>query len=201
MSEESLSAATQKVLGEFRKLQDVLDILRQANAQEPATAEGLACDPNDRFMPGVEYVLTPNAKHGWDTVNVKFASGREDGRPSFDALYLAVAQVLAAAGDCTRRKVGAFIVKDHKPVGMGYNGVEPGRLGCIAGGCPRAYSDVEPYSPYTDCIAIHAEMNAIARSWASLEGATMYVTEEPCDMCQKAIRAARIARVVVLHFQ
>jgi dCMP deaminase len=167
--------------------------------EQAATAGWVARDPT-RFD-AVEYILTPNARHGWDTVRGSIASGRPDGRPAFDALYLAVAQVLATSGDCTRRKVGAFIVNNHIPIGMGYNGVEPGRPGCISGACPRAASDVEAYAPYTDCIAIHAEMNAIARSWAPLEGATMYVTEPPCDMCQKAIRAARIARVVVLHFQ
>lgn len=154
--------------------------------------------PEMTYDPAGPPVLTLNGDVPGQMHRVHIARSREDGRPTFDALYLAVAGVLALAGDCKRRQVGAFIVTpDHRPVGMGYNGVESGRRGCLDGACPRATSNVAPYAPYDDCVAIHAEMNAIARSWASLEGTTMYVTEKPCDSCYKAIRAARIARVIV----
>lgn len=182
-------------LEDLRKMEQLLQSLGPNSAPEPGHGE------EGGYVP-IPVVSLPNPEEMLSSViaNVSIGELRPDGRPTFDALYLAVAQVFALAGDCTRRQVGAFIVKDHKPVGMGYNGVEPGRPGCASGGfCPRAHSNAPEYSAYDDCIAIHAEVNAIARSWASLEGATMYVTERPCDSCYKAIRAARIARVVVLQ--
>ncbi|MBT5323450.1 MAG: dCMP deaminase, partial [Campylobacteraceae bacterium] len=46
---------------------------------------------------------------------------------------------------------------------------------------------------------IHAEMNAIiwaAREGISIEGATIYVTLEPCSECSKNLIASGIKRVV-----
>ena len=46
---------------------------------------------------------------------------------------------------------------------------------------------------------IHAEMNAIiwaARKGISIEGATIYVTLEPCSECSKNLIASGIKRIV-----
>jgi dCMP deaminase len=59
-------------------------------------------------------------------------------RPSFDEYYLGIAQAVSLRADCTRRKAGAIIVKDHRIVGQGYNGAPPGQPGCLtASACPR----------------------------------------------------------------
>lgn len=74
--------------------------------------------------------------------------------------------------------VGAVIVKDDVVIARGYNLRE---------------SSFDPTS--------HAEINAIRKackkmkSWR-LEGATIYVTVEPCSMCAGAILWTRIKRVV-----
>lgn len=124
-------------------------------------------------------------------------------RPSFDEWALGIAQAVAARGDCTRRQVGAVILDvNHRVVSTGYNGAPSGRPGCLtAGACPRAGSDVEPGSSYDTgpgaCTAIHAEANALLHGdWAAMQGATVYVTDEPCEGCRKLIRGAGLVRIV-----
>jgi dCMP deaminase len=61
-----------------------------------------------------------------------------NGRPGWDDYFLAIAEAVAARADCTRRQVGAVIVRDHRIVATGYNGAPPGHRGCLsAGACPR----------------------------------------------------------------
>ena len=66
--------------------------------------------------------------------------------------------------------VGAVIVKEGHIIGEGYH---------------RRYGE------------LHAERNAIAALKEPAEGATMYVTLEPCQMCSGAIVQSRMDKVVV----
>ena len=74
--------------------------------------------------------------------------------------------------------VGAIVVKDNQIIGRGYNQRE--RLHD-----PTAHAEV---------IAITAAANTL-EDWR-LEGATLYVTKEPCPMCAGAIVNARLSLVV-----
>ena len=75
--------------------------------------------------------------------------------------------------------IGCVIVHEGRIIGRGYN---------------RRNTDKNTLS--------HAELNAIRKAskklgdWR-LEGCTMYVTLEPCQMCAGAIVQARIPRVVI----
>lgn len=53
--------------------------------------------------------------------------------------------------------------------------------------CPDA---VAPGSSYDNCLASHAEINAVADvdNRARLAGAVLYCTDEPCEYCAKHIR-------------
>lgn len=125
-------------------------------------------------------------------------------RPDWDAYYLGIARAVAARADCTRRQVGAIVVVDHVVVATGYNGAPPGAPGCLsAGACPRGKQDaamVAPGSSYDtgpgSCIAIHAEANALLRAGLAARGATLYVTDAPCDGCSRLIAGSGIARVL-----
>lgn len=46
------------------------------------------------------------------------------------------------------------------------------------------------------CIALHAEQNAILRAGLECRGATLYITDKPCDGCARLIEGSGIARVV-----
>lgn len=127
-----------------------------------------------------------------------------DLRPDWDTYYLGIARAVAARADCTRRKVGAILVKENRILAAGYNGAPSGKPGCLtAGACPRgrmSRADVIPGSSYDTgsgaCIALHAEQNAILRGGLDSRGATLYLTDEPCDGCGRLIEGAGIARVV-----
>lgn len=120
-------------------------------------------------------------------------------RPDWTAYYLGIARSVAERGECTRRQVGAVIVKDHSIVATGFNGAPPGEKSCLDGVCPRAASDAKPGVGYASsgCVVIHAEVNALLRAdWDRMQGATLYCTDEPCEMCAPLIRAAGIEAVV-----
>ena len=120
-------------------------------------------------------------------------------RPTIDEYYLGIARAVAARGECSRRLVGAVLVRDESIVGTGFNGSPPGEPSCLDGACPRAQSTALPGSGYAEsgCVAIHAETNAIIRAGRErCLGATLYVTSPCCDLCAPLVRAAGITRVV-----
>lgn len=120
-------------------------------------------------------------------------------RPTWDEFYLGMAHAGAARAECTRRQVGAVIVRSHTVMATGYNGAPPGLPNCLDGHCPRATSTATPGEDYaaSGCVAIHAEANAIIRAGRDrCLGATIYLTTEPCELCRPLILAAGIERVV-----
>ena len=120
-------------------------------------------------------------------------------RPSVDWYYMNIAEAVSERAECTRRKVGAVIVKDSSIVATGYNGAPPGEPSCLDGACPRATSASTPGTGYaaSGCVAIHAETNACLRAGRERTlGATLYVTHPPCDLCTPLIAAAGIKEVV-----
>jgi dCMP deaminase len=122
-------------------------------------------------------------------------------RPSWDEYFLAIAATVATRADCTRRQVGAVIVKAHRIVSTGYNGAPSGQPGCLSGACPRgrlSYAELAHQGEtYDNCVAIHAEANALLyASRDACEGAALYVTCEPCTACHKLIQGAGIVRVI-----
>lgn len=124
-----------------------------------------------------------------------------DPRPTWDAYFLSFANLASTRADCTRAQHGAVIVRDNRIVSVGYNGAPSGDSGCLTqNACPRgrkSYEEVPSLSgDYSDCIAVHAEANAIVYAGQSCKGATIYITGEPCSGCVKLIRAAGIERVV-----
>lgn len=119
-------------------------------------------------------------------------------RPTWDDTWLAVARAVAQRSLCVRRKVGAVIVTaQNRPVSTGYNG-PPAGLGLVtpcSGLCPRANNKT---ADYDNCVAIHAEANALlfaARS--QYEGGTIYVTHICCYGCAKLIANSGLSRVVI----
>ncbi|HIR95182.1 MAG TPA: dCMP deaminase family protein [Candidatus Coprenecus stercorigallinarum] len=109
----------------------------------------------------------------------------------FDRSYLEMARVWARNSYCTRRKVGALLVKDRMIISDGFNGT------------PAGFENIceDPATGKTKPYVLHAEANAItkvARSGNNSEGATLYVTDAPCVECAKLIIQAGIRRVVYL---
>jgi len=118
-------------------------------------------------------------------------------RPDWETYYLGIAKAVAARGDCARAQHGAVIVKNDKIVSTGYNGTPPGddRSCGDTGLCPRNLNLDSEHSrgEYDLCWTTHAEANALLRaSWSDLQGATIYITGEPCPGCRKLIESSGI---------
>ncbi|MGE4419349.1 MAG: cytidine/deoxycytidylate deaminase family protein [Sulfurimonas sp.] len=115
-----------------------------------------------------------------------------------DENFINIAQEIATASKCVSKKVGAVIVKDGRILSTGYNGTPAGYINCRDHWEDEYTSDHHEWSKTYE---IHAEMNAIiwaARKGISIEGATIYVTLEPCSECSKNIIASGIKRIVYL---
>ena len=125
------------------------------------------------------------------------------------------AEVYAELSSATRLHVGCVVVKDNTIIGIGYNG--------MPSGWDNVCEDIE-YVTKEECLntdlqmkeygfselahgwsrkitkreVLHAETNAlakIARSTNSSEGASLFVTHEPCLGCAKIIHQAGIKEV------
>ena len=111
-----------------------------------------------------------------------------DKQEALDRRYLRMARIWAENSYCTRRQVGALIVKDKMIISDGYNGTPSG----FENVCELEDGTTKPY-------VLHAEANAItkvAKSNNNSLGATLYVTASPCMECAKLIIQSGIKRVV-----
>ena len=105
-----------------------------------------------------------------------------------DRRYLRMAKIWSENSYCSRRQVGALIVKDKMIISDGFNGTPSG----FENICEDENSVTKPY-------VLHAEANAItkiARSGNNSNGSTLYVTDSPCIECAKLIIQAGIKRVI-----
>lgn len=125
--------------------------------------------------------------------------------PDWDTYFLDIADTVATRVRCTRRRVGAVLVLDHRIIATGYNGAPAGDPHCDTGGCPRGrmdYSQVAPMDDYDQpgspgfCTAVHAEANALLHAVRDTRGATMYITDEPCPGCRKLLAAAGVRNTI-----
>jgi dCMP deaminase len=106
----------------------------------------------------------------------------------YDKAYLKMAQSWSKLSHCSRKQVGALIVKDAMIISDGYNGTPAGFDNC----CENEIGETHWY-------VLHAEANAIlkvAKSTNNSKGATLYLTLSPCKDCSKLILQAGITRVV-----
>ncbi len=120
-------------------------------------------------------------------------------RPSWDTYFMQIADLVKTRSTCLRRQVGAVIVKDKRIVSTGYNGAPARTAHCLDVGCMREKLGIPSGQRHELCRAIHAEQNAIiqaAHSGTTMEGATVYVTCQPCSLCAKMLINAGISRIV-----
>lgn len=124
-------------------------------------------------------------------------------RPEWDEYFMELAEVVKKRGNCTRRKVGAIIVKDYRIITTGYNGTPHGIKNCFEGGCARCQKrdqgKIDWYEYEESCVCLHAEQNAIIQAaylGSSTKGGTLYTTANPCSSCAKMLINAGIKRVV-----
>lgn len=140
-----------------------------------------------------------------------------------DKHYLRLAREISNLSYAIRRKVGCIIVKDRQIISDGYNGTPSGFSNVCEEFVDenlqqkmmeKYHTDEEKFN-FIDVHLIwdddnidilkskrevlHAETNAItkvAKSNLSIEGSTIYITDEPCFDCAKLIIQSEIKRVV-----
>ncbi|MBW2273926.1 MAG: hypothetical protein JRG96_11690 [Deltaproteobacteria bacterium] len=99
-------------------------------------------------------------------------------RPSFEAIYLQLAQTLANRSTCHRLQVGTVITSTdyRKVLAVGYNGNATG----LANECDRA----EP----GNCGCLHSEENAVINCDSPRQvEKIVFVTHLPCTACAKRL--------------
>ncbi len=109
-----------------------------------------------------------------------------------------IAHLVKTRATCPRRQVGAVIVRERRMLATGYNGAPKGLRHCPENGpsndwpigCMRA----------GHCIrSLHAEQNALLQAamlGIACDGATMYVTCQPCNTCAKMLVNAGIEKLI-----
>ncbi|GAA6622516.1 deoxycytidylate deaminase [Scytonema sp. NUACC26] len=119
-------------------------------------------------------------------------------RPTWDEYFLMLAKLAATRSTCLAFPVGAVIVKNKQVLATGYNGPPSGSVHCTSQGyCYRGLSSCDA-SQTLPSRAVHAEANAIAQAakhGIPTDGASIYVTLEPCLSCLKLIISAGIKEV------
>ena len=120
-------------------------------------------------------------------------------RPSWEDYFMDITCLVAKRSTCTRRAVGAVIVKDRRLLATGYNGAPSHVRHCAEVGCLREKMKVPSGERHELCRGIHAEQNAIIQAayhGVSIKGATLFCTNQPCSICAKMIINAGISRIV-----
>jgi len=122
-------------------------------------------------------------------------------RPSWQEYFADITRLVAERSTCTRRKVGAVLVKQKRILSTGYNGVPTGISHCLDVGCLREQLGIPSGQRHELCRGLHAEQNAIIQAachGTSVEGADLYCTNLPCIICTKMVINAGIKRVYYL---
>jgi dCMP deaminase len=120
-------------------------------------------------------------------------------RPTWEDYFMDITCLVAKRSTCTRRAVGAIIVKDRRILATGYNGAPSNVRHCAEVGCLREQMNVPSGERHELCRGIHAEQNAIIQAayhGASIKGGTLYCTNLPCSICAKMIINAGIVEIV-----
>jgi dCMP deaminase len=105
---------------------------------------------------------------------------------------------VAQRSTCTRRYVGAILVRDKRILSTGYNGAPTGISHCLDVGCLREQQGIPSGERHELCRGLHAEQNAIiqaALQGTTVEGSTLYCTNMPCAICTKMLINSKITEV------
>lgn len=111
-------------------------------------------------------------------------------RISRDEAMMQMTITLSKRSVCKRKQVGAMIVRDGRPISVGYNGPVSGQPHCTE--C----------SGSSCTVSVHAEMNAIAfaaKEGVKIDKADLYCTLSPCINCAKILANSGILRVYYLE--
>ena len=116
--------------------------------------------------------------------------------------HMKAAFAYAECSTAVRLQVGCVIVKDNRVISIGYNGMPSG----WTNECETQFMTGNGTADHVELITkpevLHAESNAIAklaRCSESGEGATAFITHQPCMECAKLLYQSGIREVYYVH--
>lgn len=133
------------------------------------------------------------------------ASANDTIRKDWDTYFMDIAYMVSTRSRCPRRHVGAVLVQGKKLLGTAYNGAPMGVHDCLEAGCMiaeeievKVVDGAEQVVRKQRCIrTIHAEQNLLLfTDRANREGATVYVTDQPCWTCANMLANSGVEEVV-----
>ena len=127
---------------------------------------------------------------------------KKEDRPDWNEYFVDIALLVSRRSTCTRRSVGAVLVKDKRILATGYNGAPSGLAHCSEVGCLREQQKVPSGQRHELCRGLHAEQNAIIQAafhGISIAGATLYCTTVPCSICLKMLINAGIHQMICVE--
>ena len=120
-------------------------------------------------------------------------------KPKHIRAHLRAAYAYADCSTAEKLKVGCVLVKDHRIISIGYNGMPSG----WTNECETQFMTGNGTADHIELITkpevIHAEANAVAklaRSNESGEGSVAFITHAPCLSCAKMLYSAGVSEVV-----
>lgn len=119
-------------------------------------------------------------------------------RPSWTTYFMDITELVAKRSTCTRRAVGAVLVKDKQVLATGYNGAPSGVTHCADTGCLREQMNIPSGERHELCRGVHAEQNAIVQAalyGVSIKDSTLFCTNLPCSICAKMLINAGIKTI------
>ena len=122
-----------------------------------------------------------------------------ENRPDWDEYFMNIAQEVSKRANCSRRQIGAVLVKDKQIISTGYNGTPKGIKNCNEWACERCGSDTPSGTNLVKCSCCHAEENSIVQAalhGMHTKGSVLYTTFTACTQCAKMIINAGIIKVI-----
>ena len=107
-------------------------------------------------------------------------------------------QLAQTFSTCSKKQYAAIILNtQNRVIGFGYNGSPPGHPHCTDGHCPRYQQNTPNGQNYDNCIANHAEANALL--WTdptARQQSTLIINGPPCYQCTKLICTSGISNLI-----
>jgi len=111
--------------------------------------------------------------------------------------FLKMLDLVAARSTCIRRAVGAIITdRDGHILSTGYNGVPRDFDHCLDLPCQGA---TDAPGNTSNCMAVHAETNAILQCSSLSRASIMYCSCVPCFVCAKMLSNTEIKTLICLE--
>lgn len=113
-------------------------------------------------------------------------------RPDKDEWLMDIAKQVSRRSTCSRKKVGAILVREGRILSMGYNGAPSGIEHCE--------HDLDESIDKGCEISVHAEVNCFlwaARWGVKTDNSTLYTTLSPCISCSQMIINSGVQKVVI----